>query len=156
MKSEKEPFLKSLLEERPLRAVLGRFWAGSRRMTESAFELARSGWSCISRRSLNEGGFGGNGPEAGVRQRISASRASIFDQKSIKKLIKIQHRFLIVFRSFWSTILEHFGRQNRPKLGPIGVKTALEAIFFEKSEFSRQALKTHEKSTKITLRGDRK
>ena len=42
--------------------------------------------------------------------------------------------------------MDHFGCQNPPKLGQIGVKTALEAIFFEKSEFSRKALKTNEKS----------
>ena len=46
----------------------------------------------------------------------------------------------------------HFGCQNRPKSGQVRSKMALEAIFFEKSEFSRKALKTNEKSTKMTPR----
>ena len=41
-------------------------------------------------------------------------------------------------------------------MGQVGLKTALETIFFEKSEFSRKALKTNEKSTKMTPRGDPK
>ena len=60
--------------------------------------------------------------------------------------------FLIVFGSFWGAILEHFGRPNRPKLGQVGFKMALETIFFEKSEFSRKALKTNEKSTFLSPR----
>ena len=39
-------------------------WAGQR-MTESVFELARSDWSCSTRRSLIEGGLGGGTGEAG-------------------------------------------------------------------------------------------
>ena len=44
------------------------------------------------------------------------------------------------------------GRQNRPKSGQVRSKTALEAIFFEKSEFSRKPLKTNEKSTFLRSR----
>ena len=67
-------------------------------------------------------------------------------------MMKIQHLFLIVFGSFWGAILERFGAKNRPKLVQIGVKTALETIFFEKSEISRKPLKTNEKSTFLTPR----
>ena len=45
-----------------------------------------------------------------------------------------------------------FGAQNRPKMGQVGLKMALETIIFEKSEFSRKALKTHIKSINMTPR----
>ena len=44
------------------------------------------------------------------------------------------------------------GSQNRPKSCQVGPKTALEAIFFEKSGFSRKPLKTNEKSTFLRSR----
>ena len=47
---------------------------------------------------------------------------------------------------------ELLGGQNRPKMGQVGLKTALETIFFEKREFSRNTFKTNEKSTKMTPR----
>ena len=57
--------------------------------------------------------------------------------------------FLFVFGSFWEVILGGFWDQVR-------FKTALETILFEKSECSRKALKTNEKTIKMTPRGDRK
>ena len=45
-----------------------------------------------------------------------------------------------------------FGAQNRPKMGQVGLKTALETIFVEKREFSRKALKTNRKSIKMSPR----
>ena len=60
--------------------------------------------------------------------------------------------FLIAFRSFGRAMLEHFGCQNRPKLGQTGLKIALETIFFEKSECSRNHLKMKVFSTFLTPR----
>ena len=37
-------------------------------------------------------------------------------------------------------------------MGQVGLKTALETLFFEKRDFSRKALKTNEKSIKMTPR----
>ena len=125
-------------------------------MTESAFELARSDWSCYSERSLSERGFGGNGREGWARFRILRNKRRFFAQKSIKKMFKIQHLFLIVFGRSWGASWSLLGGQNRPKMGQVGPKTALETIFFEKSEFSRKALKTNEKSIKMSPRGDPK
>ena len=71
-------------------------------------------------------------------------------------MIKIQHIFLIVFGRFWSSSWSLLGGQNRPKMGQVGLKTALETLFFEKREFSRKHLKTNEKSTFLTPRGDPK
>ena len=45
-----------------------------------------------------------------------------------------------------------FGAQNRPKMGQVGLKMALETIIVEKSEFSRKALNTTIKSIKMTPR----
>ena len=45
-----------------------------------------------------------------------------------------------------------FGAQNRPKMGQVGLKMALETIFFEKSDVSRKAVKTNIKSIKMTPR----
>ena len=64
-------------------------------------------------------------------------RRLFFTQKSIKKIIKNQHLFFIVFDRFWDPSWSHLGGQNRPKMGQVGFKTALETIFFEKREFSR-------------------
>ena len=50
--------------------------------------------------------------------------------------------------AFW----ELFGCQNRPKTSQVGLQTALETISFQKSEYSRTALKTSEKTTKMTPR----
>ena len=61
-------------------------------------------------------------------------------------MIKNQHVFLIVFARFWDPSWRLLGGQNRPKMGQVGLKTALETIFFEKREFSRKALKTNEKN----------
>ena len=71
-------------------------------------------------------------------------------------MMKIQHVFLIVFGRFWEPSWSLLGGQNRPKMGQVGLKTALETLFFEKSEFSGKALKTNEKSIKMTPRGDQK
>ena len=71
-------------------------------------------------------------------------------------MIKNQHVFLIVFGPFWDPSWSLLGGQNRPKMGQVGPKTALETLFFEKREFSRKALKTNEKSIKMTPRGDPK
>ena len=46
----------------------------------------------------------------------------------------------------------HLGGQNRSKMGQVGLKTGLETIFFEKSDFSRKALKTNRKSIKMSPR----
>ena len=102
------------------------------------------------------GGFGGRHREALARIRILSHKRVFFAQKSIKKVIKFQHLFLIVFGRCWDPSWSTLGGQNRPKMGQVGLKTALETIFFEKLEFSRKALKTNEKSTFLTPRGDRK
>ena len=49
-------------------------------------------------------------------------------------------------------MLEHFWSQHRPKMGQVGLKTALETIFFEKSEISRNHLKINVFSTFLTPR----
>ena len=67
-------------------------------------------------------------------------------------MIKIQHLFLIVFGRFWSSSWSLLGGQNRPKMGQVGLKTALETLFFEKREFSGKAFKTNEKSINMTPR----
>ena len=87
---------------------------------------------------------------------VLSHKRVFFAQKSIKKVIKFQHLFLIVFGRCWDPSWSTLGGQNRPKMGQVGLKTALETIFFEKLEFSRKALKTNEKSTFLTPRGDRK
>ena len=71
-------------------------------------------------------------------------------------MIKIQHLFLIVFGRSWEPSWSLLGGQNRPKMGQVGLKTALETLFFEKREFSRKALKINVFSTKMTPRGDPK
>ena len=71
-------------------------------------------------------------------------------------MIKHQHVFLIVFGSFWDPSWSLLGGQNRPKMGQVGLKTALETLIFEKRDFSRKPTKTNEKSIKMTPRGDRK
>ena len=71
-------------------------------------------------------------------------------------MIKIQHDFLIVFVRSWGPSWSLLGGQNRPKMGQVGLKTGLETLFFEKREFSRKALKTNEKSTILSPRGDPK
>ena len=87
---------------------------------------------------------------------VLSHKRRFFAQKSIKKMIKIQHLFLIVFGRFWSSSWSHLGGQNRPKMAQVGLKTALETLFFEKRQFSRNRLKTNEKSIKMTPRGDPK
>ena len=61
------------------------------------------------------------------------------------------------FDCFWLRLGCHFGPiweakidPNRPKMPQVGLKTALETIFFEKREFSRKPLKTNEKSIFLT------
>ena len=44
------------------------------------------------------------------------------------------------------------GGQNRPKMGQVGLKTALETTFFQKSEFSRNHLKINEKAINMSPR----
>ena len=44
------------------------------------------------------------------------------------------------------------GGQNRSKMGQVGLKTGLETMFFEKSDFSRKALKTNRKPIKMSPR----
>ena len=68
------------------------------------------------------------------------------------KIIKTWHCFLIVLDPFWDPFWTHLGGQNRPKMGQVGLKMGLETIFFEKSEFSRKALKTNRKSIKMSPR----
>ena len=46
----------------------------------------------------------------------------------------------------------HFGRQVGPKSALDPSKTALEVIFFKNREFSRNLIKTNEKSITMTLR----
>ena len=87
------------------------------------------------------GGFGGNGRHCWAGERILRHKRRFFDQKSIKKIIKIQHLFFIVFGAFWDPSWSLLGGQNRPKMGQVGLKTALETIFFEKRDLSRKALK---------------
>ena len=196
-------------------------------MTESVFELARSNWNCIPRRSLHEGEFEGERPahqkkapdfsvikaprgpktqesfqkrkrnkkkqrnqqEAARsnRSRMKTARrlkrgtrsaevvhrlalfnfsgafrslaaqvlggsALIFVEKSIKKMIKQINMFFIVFDRFWDPFWSLLGGQKRPKMGQVGLKTALETHFFEKREISRKPIKTNEKSIKMTPR----
>ena len=58
----------------------------------------------------------------------------------------------MIFDRFGVAFGTHFGGQNRPKSVQVRSKMALEAIFLEKSEFSRKPLKTNEKSIKMTPR----
>ena len=97
-----------------------------------------------------------NGFWEDFRGRRAYFRSIIFDQKSIKKVIKIQHEFLIVFDRVGGPSWRLWGGQNRPKMSQVGLKTALETIFVEKSECSRKALKSNEKSIKMTSRAVRK
>ena len=53
---------------------------------------------------------------------------------------------------FWDPFWTHLGGQNRSNMGQVGLKTRLETIFFEKSDFSRKALKTHRKLIKMSPR----
>ena len=71
-------------------------------------------------------------------------------------MIKFQHVFSIVFGRFWEPSWSLLGGQNRPKMGQVGLKTALETLFFEKREFSGKALKTKVFSIKMTPRAVRK
>ena len=64
--------------------------------------------------------------------------------KYLCKSMKIQHDFLIVLDPFWDPSWSLLGGQNRPKMGQVGLKTALETIFFEKGAFSRNPLKINE------------
>ena len=72
---------------------------------------------------------------------VLSHRRVIFAQKSTKTMIKIQHLFLTVFVRFWSSSWSLLGGQNRPKMAQVGLKTALETLFFEKRGFSRNRLK---------------
>ena len=56
------------------------------------------------------------------------------------------------FDRFGVPCWELLGCQNRPKMGQVELKTALESICFEKSECSRKALKTNRKSIKMPPR----
>ena len=115
--------------------------------------------ACLKRLELQSKAkpkIGGCQGEAPGSARILSHKRVFFAQKSIKKVIKFQHLFLIVFGRCWDPSWSTLGGQNRPKMGQVGLKTALETIFFEKLEFSRKALKTNEKSTFLTPRGDRK
>ena len=64
--------------------------------------------------------------------------------------------FHVFFCSFLGRFREAFwellGCQNPPKTSQVGLKTALETIIFEKSGFSRKALKTNEKPIKMSPR----
>ena len=86
-------------------------------------------------------------------------RAMDAHQKSPKS-IKIRLKKLTCFNMFLRSFFDRFGApkgsQNRPKSCQVGPKTALETIFFAKSEFSRKPLKTNEKSTFLSPRGDPK
>ena len=88
--------------------------------------------------------------------RFRAKTGLVFVNFRFKKLIKFQHVFSIVFGRFWEPSWSLLGGQNRPKMGQVGLKTALETLFFEKREFSRKALKTNEISINMTPRGDPK
>ena len=59
---------------------------------------------------------------------------------------------MIVLDRFWGRSWSLLGGQNRPKMGQVGLKTALETIFFEKSECSRNLIKTNGFSTFLTPR----
>ena len=72
---------------------------------------------------------------------------------SLLKLNMFFNRFL---DRFWVPCWHHFGCQNRPKSGQVRSKMALDAIFFEKRDFSRNLIKTNEKSLFLTPRGDPK
>ncbi len=62
---------------------------------------------------------------------------SFFRSKIDQKIIKIQHRFWIVFGRFWDPSWRHLGGQNRPKMVQGGLKTAFDTLFFQKRECSR-------------------
>ena len=62
---------------------------------------------------------------------------SFFRSKIDQKMIKIQHRFWIVFGRFWDPSWRHLGGQNRPKMVQVGLNTALGTLSFENREFSR-------------------
>ena len=111
------------------------------RMTESAFELARSDWSCCERRSLKGRGFGGNGPG-----RLEGPPD--FSVKGLQDRSKIASFFDLFFDRFWvpfwlplGSLLEPFGRPSWAKFAP---KRLLERLFFQKGEFSRNLIKTKE------------
>ena len=59
---------------------------------------------------------------------------------------------MIVLDRFWGRSWSLLGGQNRPKMGQVGLKTALETIFFEKRECSRNLIKTNGFSTFLTPR----
>ena len=83
--------------------------------------------------------------------------SAVFSLKNrSKKVIKNHHVFSIVFGRFWEPSWSLLGGQNRPKMGQVGLKTALETLFFEKREISRKALKINVFPTKMTPRGDSK
>ena len=60
--------------------------------------------------------------------------------------------FWSVWSAFWDPFWTHLGGQNRSKMGQVGLKTGLETILFEKSDFSRKALKTNRKPIKMRPR----
>ena len=64
--------------------------------------------------------------------------------------------FVLIFWSFFDRFGDAFWEllrgQNRPKTGQVGLKTALETVFFENSEFSKKALKTNRISMFLTPR----
>ena len=62
-------------------------------------------------------------------------------------------RFLVRFGCHFWPIWEAEIDSNRPKFGP---RLLLKRVVLKKMSCSRKHLKTHEKSTKLTPRGDRK
>ena len=67
-------------------------------------------------------------------------------------MLKNQDVFFIVLDRFWGRSWSLLGGQNRPKMGQVGLKTALETIFVEKRECSRNLVKTNGFSTFLTPR----
>ena len=83
-------------------------------MTESAFELARSDWSCSARRSLNRGVWG-DGP-AGL------GRHPDFSVKGGHFRSKIDQKIMSIFVEFWCPFWVLFGSQNGAPDGPKTIK----------------------------------
>ena len=96
--------------------------------------------------------MGGGTGEAGEAAWIFGKRALfpvLFRSCFVLVFALVFAAFLFVFGSFWEVILGGFWDQVR-------FKTALETILFEKSECSRKALKTNEKTRFPSPRGDPK
>ena len=120
------------------------------RMTESAFELARSDWSCIPRRSLNEGGFGGKrpawlgeAPDFRVKGLLFRSFFALFLFCFFGCVLG---RFWCPFGCLLGSLLGLFAAQ-------VGPKSVSEGHFFKKCVFSnferhsRETSQEHQKTS---------